>query len=339
MRGVAEVVGAASVARHRSPGLDGLRGVAILLVVADHLHVPGMDGSGGVGVAIFFVLSGYLITRILLDRPPLAQFFRRRAARMLPGLLFMLTIFAVPATLLTGDLRHAAAAGLSLAYVANWAQISGFSMSSLSAMWSLAVEEQFYLIWPMVLFWTSRRWLTTVLVTIIGISLAIRFSVNDAHAYQGTDTNAYALALGGLLAFTGARPGRRAAALALVGLLAICVTPSDGLVGATVGAVLGAVVVASPPAWLGNRVLRHFGTVSFGWYLWHVPVSAFASAFVEGTTRYAIAGVLSLALAEVSWRVVERPVLARVHPSVRTDQVIRTADVLADRPPPNSQPR
>ena len=147
------------------PGLDGLRAIAVLAVIAYHLQVPWAQG-GLLGVGVFFTLSGYLITDLLVGqraivRLDLTDFWLRRARRLLPALFVMLTVVTVWVALLDraqlAGLRPAVAAAAG--YVSNWWLIAGHSSyfarfgppSALGHLWSLAVEEQFYLIWPWLL--------------------------------------------------------------------------------------------------------------------------------------------------------------------------------------------
>ena len=149
--------------KHR-PELDGLRGIAILAVLAAHTGVPGFaDGGGGAGVTLFFVLSGYLITSLLLaerdknGRVDLRAFYVRRALRLLPALAAVLVVVVV--LLLAGlapaaavaDTNYAIVIAGVVAYVANWVAVAGQSIGMLGHTWSLAVEEQFYIVWPAML--------------------------------------------------------------------------------------------------------------------------------------------------------------------------------------------
>ena len=147
--------------------LDGLRGIAIALVLAYHV-APSIVPGGFVGVDVFFVLSGYLITRILLSSPPsLARFYSHRARRLLPALLLVLvtTLLISRVTVLSPVFRqhaeHALAAVLFLANIAFWRESGYFDASAIDKpllhLWSLGVEEQFYLFWPLVLWWCLLR--------------------------------------------------------------------------------------------------------------------------------------------------------------------------------------
>ena len=213
------------------PGLDGLRALAVAVVVAYHLGVSFMPG-GLLGVAVFFTLSGYLITDILLSRwiggeSGLGEFWLRRARRLLPGLYLMLLVVSV--WVVVGDRSQLSEVrGQSigaLLYVNNWWQIyehiSYFarfgSPSPLNHLWSLAVEEQFYIVWPWLLvigvrvFRDSPRTVgvrprlaaaTLVLAAASAIEMAVLYhpSFTGSRVYEGTDTRAFGLLFGAALA-------------------------------------------------------------------------------------------------------------------------------------------
>jgi len=214
------------------PQWDGIRAVAITLVVAFHLgYLPG----GWVGVDTFFVLSGYLITSMLLavDRPPgnVLAFWGRRARRLLPAVLVLLLVLSVYALvggpgLVPAQLRAPALA--TLFYVANWQQIAAghsyfaqfTAVSPLQQTWSLAIEEQYYLVWPLlmaaILFVVGRRrWSGRALLgatVTLAVASAVWMGVAAHHfganrAYLGTDTRAWELLLGGAAAMVWP-PGR-----------------------------------------------------------------------------------------------------------------------------------
>jgi peptidoglycan/LPS O-acetylase OafA/YrhL len=211
-------------------GLDGLRAVAVALVLGFHFGVRWL-GGGFVGVDVFFVLSGYLITGLLLsefarrDRIGLGAFWLRRARRLLPALLLVVVAvivmvrFAEPAGAFP-DMRSASLAALF--YLSNWWQIGASgnyfaatgAVSPLTHTWSLAVEEQFYLVWPLVvlavLHWSSGfvRGVRTVLaVAVVGVvasatemALLFRPGANATRVYFGTDTHAQSVLVGAALA-------------------------------------------------------------------------------------------------------------------------------------------
>src|SRR5580693_4975521 len=218
------------------PGLDGLRALAVLAVVAYHVNLGWAQG-GLLGVGIFFTLSGYLITDLLMahqaatGRLQLVSFWQRRARRLLPALFVMLAAVAAWVALLQRSqlpaLRGAMAAAAG--YVSNWWLIgensSYFSRfgppSPLGHLWSLAVEEQFYLVWPWLvllgLYLVRKRpdssrgyWLATatMLPAASAALMALLYhpGYDPTRVYDGTDARAFALLIGAALAF--ARPSR-----------------------------------------------------------------------------------------------------------------------------------
>ncbi|MBV9048555.1 MAG: acyltransferase, partial [Solirubrobacterales bacterium] len=235
-----------------APGLDGVRALAVTAVVLYHARVPWLPG-GFLGVDVFFVLSGYLITSLLLaeyrraGRIDLSRFWIRRARRLLPAALLVIVVcLIVEAVFLRGNLGAFRGDALaSVLYVNNWHQIfagqsyfAAFGRPSLlEHYWSLSVEEQFYVVWPLVLVGgfaiSRRRWVVGAAVAAVFISMVLMAllyhgGVDASRAYYGTDTRAAPLMIGAILAFAWpfgrmtAQPGRSArAVLDGVGLLAI----------------------------------------------------------------------------------------------------------------------
>jgi peptidoglycan/LPS O-acetylase OafA/YrhL len=305
------------------PALDGLRGVAILLVVIGHGGlVTGRHGSDA-GVALFFALSGYLITGVLLERPGLGAFYLRRAARLLPALFVMLAVMGVLATALGSS--YWSLAWPALLYISNWWQLAGHDMGALSHTWSLAIEEQWYLVWPFVVLFVPRRWLAGVIAAVLAGSLAARgWYVADGQqwrAYDGSDTNAFALAAGALLAVAPRTRARWWQPPGLLALVAGAGWPSHPewahgsalwvpVLAVTGGVLLIGAVINGRAHWLAWTPLRAAGMVSYGWYLWHYPVDRVAASMGgNGPVVGACATGVALGCAVLSWRFVEQPVL------------------------------
>jgi peptidoglycan/LPS O-acetylase OafA/YrhL len=323
------------------PALTGLRGVAVAAVVAYHLQL-GWASGGYLGVDLFFVLSGFLITTLLLEewvgkrRIDLVAFWGRRARRLLPALflvvgalalyLLLNAAFGGPGANALVDLSGLRAEALAtLLYFNNWhliyAHQSYFAQfstpSPLQHTWSLAIEEQFYLIWPpvlLVLLHLARRaWrhagvlLAAALGLASTIAMAVLFQpgVDPSRVYYGTDTRLFDLMAGAAIAFVAAsrpQPGlsaRRtlhvAAPLAGAGLVVFWVVagtpaglPKDYMFrgGFLVCALLAAVVVADArlvePGRLSRllalRPVYFVGAISYGMYLWHWPVIVYLTA-------------------------------------------------------------
>jgi peptidoglycan/LPS O-acetylase OafA/YrhL len=305
----------------RVGGLDAMRGVAVILVVACHAGVPGLLVGGGTsGVTVFFVLSGFLITRILITQEGLRRFYLRRAARLLPALVLMLMVVGLFYLTASLDFRsYALGAALTLSYVANWVPLA--DLGPLLHTWSLSVEEQFYLVWPLIVLVTPRRWLPHVLLGAVTASLLLRGAVGHAHAIRGTDANTYALALGGLLAVVDLRRAPRIAAWVGWGLIGLAAAAprnfdhgflwgldfrwSPPIAAAGAGLLVWTAVTRAQrtPPWLA-----HIADVSYGWYLWHLPLMLAVPLGLRGRL---IAATIALLCAEASLRWVERPILQR----------------------------
>src|SRR5690348_6773637 len=218
-------------APHYRPQLDGLRAVAVYLVVAYHAGIHGFSG-GFIGVDLFFVLSGYLVTQLLLrdfrhsERIGFRRFYARRIRRLLPAAFAALLVTAVVYTAVASPAEVLSARGglrSAFLYVANWhfiAQSNNYFAADVNSnpvvhFWSLSVEEQFYLCWPLLLtglYLLARRageyrWKIVRIVIACGflasLVAALHLStVNLNRAYYGTDTRAYELLAGALLAMT-----------------------------------------------------------------------------------------------------------------------------------------
>ncbi|MFN8161666.1 MAG: acyltransferase family protein [Solirubrobacterales bacterium] len=347
------------------PGVDALRAIAVLAVFAYHAGVGWMPG-GFLGVDVFFVISGYLITSLLLGefrragRVSLWRFWLRRARRLLPAVGVLIAVVMVAAAFLTPEsvpqLRGDAIA--SLGYFANWHfvfdQQSYFEQfqrpSLLRHLWSLSVEEQFYLFWPLVFaagmsLFGRRRLLLGVLAGAAG-SVALAWVLFDpagdaSRVYYGTDTHAVGLLAGVALALVweparlrSAGAGRWAGpALDVVGVLALGYVVLAFMrvhdydlalwhggyawLALASAALIG--VLAHPAARLGrilgNRPLVWLGLRSYSFYLWHWPVLALTRPGVDVSMPRGILIPLqllaTLALADLSYRFVETPFGAR----------------------------
>lgn len=331
--------------RHRSD-IDGLRAVSIIPVLLFHAGIEGF-GGGFVGVDVFFVISGYLITALIAEemrqgRFSLAGFYERRIRRIAPALLAMLLVSAVVASvlLLPGDFREfsdsLASAVLSVSNVYFWRQSGYFDdlalLKPLLHTWSLSVEEQFYLFFPLylmaVLRWGRGRWVAAVLPVAL-LSLALAIVVVDRKpdaAFYLLPTRAWELLVGSLLAL-GAVPALRGRlANELGGLLGLGLigwsvltfterTPFPGL-NALYPCLGAALIIHTGTAGtlvarlLSTGPLVFVGLISYSLYLWHWPVLVFANYHTFeplGAMQTAVALAATFALAVLSWRFVETP--------------------------------
>jgi peptidoglycan/LPS O-acetylase OafA/YrhL/lysophospholipase L1-like esterase len=336
------------------PGLDGLRALAVLGVMA--YHEPNLVMAGGfLGVDLFFVLSGFLITGLLLDEHrrsgtvSLRSFWNRRGRRLLPALAALLAVVLIVTTLI-GDVaqRHDLPGGLLSAvfYVSNWNLIAHHqsyfdqfsSLSPLQHLWSLAIEEQFYLIWPLVVIAClsrSRKLLIGVTaiaaVTSIGLMAFFLGNGDPSRSYYGTDTRAFSLligALGALFAWHLRPSGRKTLFAGIVGLLALAgaflfIHDSDrwmyrGGFVAFAFVALGVIILASGDTIvskaMSHPILRKIGFLSYALYLWHWPIRVFATdvrMHLPNTTVGEIAGIairlaLTFGMAWLSMELIER---------------------------------
>ncbi|HEX8394682.1 MAG TPA: acyltransferase [Longimicrobium sp.] len=316
------------------PALDGLRGCAVLAVLMLHFAdaLPEPSGAAGrvlkhafhfgwAGVDLFFVLSGFLITGILADTRDRADryrsFYARRALRILPLYFgFVALLFAVP--WLAGARAYATPVEQQLPYwlfLQNLSPLRTEAIRFCAHLWSLAIEEQFYLVWPLVIFFLSPARALRVCCVLMAGALVYRVAgvlmADDLRSvYFQTPGRIDGLAVGGALALMirGAREGRGLAALRrrapLAGVLALCViagaaaTPAGfnpagpymlvagySALALLFGAVL--VMAVAPEGWGGVRLLetgglRFLGRYSYGLYMLHVPV--IAAAYLAGVS-------------------------------------------------------
>ncbi len=347
----------------RSPALDGLRGLALVWVVTYHFTSSrGPFPGGWVGLDVFFVLSGFLITAMLLDevrvhgRVSLPLFYARRAFRLLPALFTMLGIWtllllafhdrswfaATPGGDGTGDPVNVGGAlrqvGIVLVYGVNWVYALGSGSAPLAHLWSLAVEEQFYLVWPFLLLLVVRfvpagRRAWPVLGLAAVSALLPFFYWNDGagtdRIYFGTDTRAVGMLLGVVAALHWHRRTARAGstvlpttrawlglATVLIFLLSVGNIPLKSLGGPAIMALAAMQVVPylveHPGSMLARlfdrRVLVWLGCRSYAVYLWHYLWATWLNPLTPWAS-IPVGVAASLACAWLSWRWVEAPAL------------------------------
>jgi peptidoglycan/LPS O-acetylase OafA/YrhL len=322
---------------HR-PDIEGLRAVAVLLVVLYHCGVPLLSG-GYVGVDVFFVISGFLITSLLLrelastGRISIAGFYARRIRRLLPAAMLVTAVTVVAAYRVLPPLRASQVAldgfattvsGLNyrLAAVGIDYLRGDASPSPLQHFWSLAVEEQFYLVWPLLLLLVVRR-RRIVLSTVVVASLAVsvwQTTANPTWAYFGLHTRAWELGAGALVAVLGGRLPRILAPVGLgaIVLAAVLFTDRTAFPGyAALLPVAGTVVVLLVRSrMLGAKPLRALGRLSYSWYLWHWPFLALGPAGGVGTRLLLATGALGAAA--LTYALVETPMRRLRMPGRRT---------------------
>jgi peptidoglycan/LPS O-acetylase OafA/YrhL len=336
--------------RGHHPGLDGLRGVAILLVLGQHAPTrPLIDGF--VGVTVFFCLSGFLITTLLLRELEsgtidLRAFYRRRAARLVPALAVVTAVTVVVLLIDRHDLgvgQVFAPAGAAVTYTTSlfdWSNHVFATKDYFNYTWTLSVEEQFYLLWPFALLWGYRRsprLFAALTVALIAVSLALNLYLGlsravkyDQHEYFGSDTNALPILVGCLFAIVihhdwMIRTVRHLAPGALLGVALLPVLahhndtyrPSLVIVGGTALTLLALVGLVTQPrsaagSFLASAPMRWLGERSYSIYLWNVLARITVLHLIGHTYLGDVAWVaMFLVLGEASFRFVERPMRAR----------------------------
>ncbi|MDB5404099.1 MAG: hypothetical protein JWQ55_6117, partial [Rhodopila sp.] len=341
--------------------IDGLRAVAIILVILFHAF-PEIPSGGFVGVDVFFVISGYLISGILMNelragRFSLLGFYARRCRRIVPALAIVLVTVLVAGWILLLPPEYVEAGRGVLggaAFVSNimlWQQIGYFdataAMKPLLHLWSLGIEEQFYVIWPLLL-WVAYRWrvnLATMITVLLVVSFALMMQWPRTQAFYFLPSRFWELLLGGGLAYLERYlPGRMDALLSRLlfqrdqvdaesilphvkGGLAVAMLmwssvtlandptfPSWDALPPTLAAFL--LISAGGRGWVNRVILASppavfIGRISFPLYLWHWPLLSFAHIIVGATpplrTRMALV-LLAVLLSWLTWRLVERPV-------------------------------
>lgn len=346
--------------RRYMPGLDGLRAISVVAVIVYHLNFSWASG-GFLGVGIFFVLSGYLITDQLLiqweqtHRLHLIDFWIRRARRLLPALFVMLLLVAIWLKIIDANRLEQLQGDIlsSIFYVNNWwlivHEVSYFESfgppTPFGHIWSLAIEEQFYILWPILLIiflaYIRRRSVLTlaILLGTIGSALAMAYiyepGMDPSRVYYGTDTRAFALLIGAGLAVVW--PSMKQSELikhnkrvlldsiGVLGLFLVLImiwqtSEYDTFLyggGLLLLSVLSAVVIAvlaHPDSRLakliGCRPMRWLGVRSYSLYIWHYPVIVLTTPTVHDfdLLRALLQIGVSIFLASLSYKYVEEPI-------------------------------
>jgi len=331
--------------------IDGLRAIAVLLVVFFHAYPKVLPG-GFIGVDIFFIISGYLITGILINNLSQSSFsfidfYSRRIKRIFPALSLVLISCLTFGwfALLNDEYRelgkHVVAGAGFYSNLLLWSESGYFDLSSnvkpLLHLWSLGIEEQFYLVWPILVWitWHKPRifWLLLIVLLLSSFSLNLySLNIDSVGTFYSPFTRLWELLLGGLLAafhsnanWNHLRPGAlQANILAVLGLMLIALAsiylskhskfPGWLACLPTFGTIL--IIFAGPIAWvnrilLSNRVLVWFGLISFPLYLWHWPLISFAN-LIEGEETHSYIKtrlvLISILLSWITYRFIEKPI-------------------------------
>jgi peptidoglycan/LPS O-acetylase OafA/YrhL len=343
-------------------GLDGLRAIAVLAVIAYHLNFDWAAG-GLLGVTVFFVLSGYLITDLLIaefvttGRINFKNFWIRRARRLLPAMFTMLLVVITYVTIFEQSMMDKLEKDTvaAILYVSNWwyifQDLSYFESfgppSLLTHFWSLAVEEQFYILWPLLIVLVLKlkvkegSLFSIILLGAIASAAAMTLlyepGTDPSRVYYGTDTRVFSLLLGASLAVVW--PSRKLSTslppeirwkLDFVGLFALAFIfymfwstdqyqdflYQGGMVAMSVASMLVVAVIVHPSSKLNTvlsfKPLRWIGVRSYGIYLWHFPVIVLTSpqwgADAPSLVRTSLQLFLILILASLSWTFIENPI-------------------------------
>jgi peptidoglycan/LPS O-acetylase OafA/YrhL len=346
------------------PDIDGLRAIAVLAVVAFHAF-PWVLPGGLIGVDIFFVISGYLISTIIYtgleaNRFSFLVFYGRRVARIFPALMLVLAAcMALGWTaLLTEESkqlgRHVASGAGFVSNFILWSESGYFDNASdtkpLLHLWSLGIEEQFYIFWPFLMWtmWKLRVHPVFAVGTVAVLSFALNVhnvASNPVGTFYSPLTRAWELAIGGVLALSRWQPKRVAIrevqsitgiAALLIGLLTITkglAFPGYWALLPTIGAAL---IISAKGAWL-NRVLIaqpamvFIGLISYPLYLWHWPLLSFARVLSGAPPDPALAVLLvavAIALSVLTYQLVERPIRASRSLPVKAGALFATAFIL-----------
>jgi peptidoglycan/LPS O-acetylase OafA/YrhL len=343
----------------RWAALDGLRALAVAVVVARHF---GLHAEGGLaGVDVFFVISGFLITSLLLDERAktgtvsFRNFWARRALRLFPALLVAIAFALAMSLAVDASVRHQTIVAVPsvLLYVGNWFTVFGHahSLGLMSSFWSLAIEEQFYVIWPIVaVVWLAKTTHRTRAAYIVGFlavadcvwSLVAAHVLNIGYVYYRTDTHAMGLLAGSALALflssKGAMELKKRTSLALrilggVAFFAVLVITFSipynnetlqqlAVIGATCASFVLVLQLVVAPTGILSRIFKHpvctwFGRRSYGIYLFNYPI---AYVLLQHDQQYShvhrlavtVLGVIAIvAITAASYRWIEQPFLRR----------------------------
>jgi peptidoglycan/LPS O-acetylase OafA/YrhL len=326
----------------RDQYIDVLRGLAIGLVILRHAWPDVFPGAGVVGVDVFFALSGYVITRVLdrdlvsLGRPRFARFYIHRVFRLYPALILVTGVYAVATLLWDDGVTHrqlAANVGAALLYLGDFPNLVNMT-GPIGHLWTLAIEEQFYIVWP-VLLWLAYRMTRRLGVVAVAVAVALTavclctlaLSAAPADIYELVTTWASSIAIGGAAYFYHeairralGRFSGAAAILAVLVLLAACFYPDakDHSITYILGPsliALAAVVILNWATTPGNEVVRFdplkplnwLGRISYGVYLWNFPVTNWWNSALGTPPAWADLALipLSIAPAVISWYTVE----------------------------------
>ncbi len=337
-----------------NPALDGIRAVAITMVLVRHANVPDLRG-GFLGVDVFFVLSGYLITSILLEelrvkgKISLGDFYLRRLKRLYPPMLALLVAYVACVPWLwpklEAPIRHALAAAV---YMIDYAYVLDLKVGKLRYLWSLGVEEKFYLLWPLALPLIMKRGRPFLwMMGLVALCTSWRFlgQINGFsfnRLYFCFDTHASGLMMGCTMAWLLARfPARVPPWVGLAALFLIVAVAHAfpwgsgesilwGMLASEIATILLILSAQSADGWLAWKPLVLIGKYSYGLYLWHMPIMLWLRERYEWPTTLLVGCSFGLLASMLSYHTVEAYFRNRKKP--RTDQELSKPATVEDHP-------
>ena len=299
-----------------SPGLDGLRALAILAVMIFHAN-PNVLVGGYIGVDLFFVLSAFLITSILAGEYQrtgcidLSRFYVRRFLRLGPALMLMLAVYLLVAPFAWPGEAHGRDALITSLYLSDFTVAAGLGPDYLQHSWSLAIEEQFYLLWPFLLLPLLRSGRAVAWLALAWLAMLLwRLSFDDWRVYYyRPDAHGTGLLAGALLYFSGWRASRWVGMLGLALFAGVCLTveikwSAWSIIAAEVAAVMMIASVANMK-WVETPMLVHIGKLSYGLYLWHYPIALYLRTRYNFFVSASLVLPLTYAAALLSYHSVE----------------------------------
>lgn len=312
-----------------NPALDGVRALSILAVVLFHCEVPGARG-GFVGLDVFFVLSGYLITSLLATQYrrggiDIGRFYAHRASRLYPTLLLMIAVYLGLAPVLWPADDRWLSAVLAALYVYDYALAFWELAYTIGHTWSLGVEEKFYLLWPLVLPLLLRTrhpvaWLVSAFLAVTAWRYFVAMNWTWSQAYFRFDTRMSGILLGAIAALTHFKVSKHALATACMALLVLVALPSlptsyqtEAVTLRITLAELSAFVLVcyaaehARAAFLASRPMVYIGRLSYGIYLWHFPLALLLRGTQPLWITLSATLVFSFAMAAICLHLVDVP--------------------------------
>lgn len=336
-----------------NPALDGIRALSILVVVLFHCEVPGVSG-GFVGLDIFFVLSGYLITSLLATEHrnggiEIGRFYARRALRLYPTLLLLIAAYLALAPVLLPTEDRWLVAAVTGFYMFDYAMAFWDMPITIAHTWSLGVEEKFYLLWPLLLplVLRTRRpiaWLLAAFFVVTAWRYCVTYTWGWKQAYFSFDTRMTGILLGSIAALSRPKISRRGLTIAGVVLASLIAAPTvvshrvaDADIWRISAGEIAAFVLVSyaadhaRSAFLASPAMVYIGRLSYGIYIWHFPMLVLLNRAHPQPMwiRLSVTLLFSFAMAALCLHLVDAPI-KRWREKMRARAPASAAPCLAD---------